>query len=259
MNVMNSYTSLIKSSGAGDKVFKLLDRTPPSPGTGSPRVIAGGDVAAAADEEVEVEAEAARDAIAAAGQRGTGEEYGLSRCRNETETGGGDDNNGVGIQFDRVTFAYPSRPSRAVLNDLSLTVEPGSTTALVGPSGCGKSTVIGLIERFYDPGSGSLAIGGADLRKLDVSAHRRRVGIVTQDPVLFTGTILSNIKYGRPTATLEEVIEAATLANAHGFVSAFPDGYSTEVGERGVQLRYGSHKRIGLFLFPTVHFSGPNF
>lgn len=116
----------------------------------------------------------------------------------------------------------------------------------VGPSGCGKSTIVALLQRFYDPNNGQIVIDGQDIQSLDIKAHRERIGVVTQDPTLFSGTILSNITYGLPNATREQAIEAALQANAHHFISSFPEGYETEVGERGIQLSGGQKQRIAI-------------
>jgi len=118
--------------------------------------------------------------------------------------------------------------------------------ALVGLSGCGKSTVIGLLQRFYDVQEGSVCVDGTDIREIDLKSHRSVIGIVTQDPSLFTGTIYQNITYGRLAATVDEVIEAAKLANAHNFIEQLPEKYQTQVGERGMQLSGGQKQRIAI-------------
>lgn len=150
------------------------------------------------------------------------------------------------IVLERVSFAYPTRPDQPVLRDVDLVLEPGRVLALVGPSGSGKSTVAQLIARFYDPVSGRITFDGHDLTTLDPDWVRARIGAVAQEPVLFAGTIEDNIRYGRPGASAEAVVEAAKAANAHGFVSAFPDGYRTLVGERGVRLSGGQKQRIAI-------------
>jgi len=248
MNVMNSYTSLVKSSGAGDKVFALLDRKPPPPGTGSDRVVAGERDDTGEDDSIEdVHGYEDGDAVEESEAVDNGDAHDDTEPGEEPEVlkeDGSKAGGGCSLALRDVSFAYPCRPSRPVLSGMTLEIPPGSTVALVGPSGCGKSTVINLLERFYDPLSGCVLVDGRDLRRIDVKAHRRRVGIVTQDPVLFSGTIRSNVSYGRPAATQEEIVRAARLANAHDFVSAFPDGYDTEVGERGTQLSGGQRQRI---------------
>lgn len=150
------------------------------------------------------------------------------------------------IVLERVSFAYPTRPDQLVLKDVDLVLEPGKVLALVGPSGSGKSTVAQLIARFYDPAAGRITFDGQDLTTLDPDWVRARIGTVAQEPVLFAGTIEENIRYGRPGASAEEVVEAAKAANAHGFVSAFPEGYRTLVGERGVRLSGGQKQRIAI-------------
>lgn len=150
------------------------------------------------------------------------------------------------IELRNVSFSYPSRPSRNVLSGFNLEIPAGKTVALVGGSGCGKSTIIGLLQRYFDPTGGSVSIDGIDLRSMDIKLHRRHIGTVTQEPVLFSGTILSNITYGSPNATLEQAIEAAKLANAHGFITSFPEGYYTACGERGVALSGGQKQRISI-------------
>ncbi|KAL6071258.1 Multidrug resistance protein 1 [Balamuthia mandrillaris] len=149
------------------------------------------------------------------------------------------------IEFEHVSFTYPTREVE-VLSDLSFSIEPGQTVALVGESGSGKSTCIALLERFYDPSHGRLLIDGQDLRELDLQWYHDHVALVSQEPVLFSGTITENIRYGRDTATLEEVQEAARAANAHNFVKDLPDGYETLVGERGVALSGGQKQRVAI-------------
>lgn len=150
------------------------------------------------------------------------------------------------LDFNDVSFAYPSRPDTPVLRALSLQVAPGEVVALVGPSGGGKSTLAALLMRFYDPLGGTLSIDGADLRTLDAGWLRRQIGTVAQEPILFSTSIADNIRYGRPDANDEEVAQAARVANADTFVSRFPDGYQTLVGERGVQLSGGQKQRIAI-------------
>jgi ATP-binding cassette subfamily B (MDR/TAP) protein 1 len=128
-----------------------------------------------------------------------------------------------------------------------LNVPAGKTVALIGKSGCGKSTIFSLLQRFYDPSSGDISISGTNLKDLNVLNYRKSIGTVTQDPMLFSGTIMSNIAYCAPDSTsMEQVIEAAKLANAHSFIESFEDGYNTEVGERGVQLSGGQKQRVAI-------------
>ncbi|KMT06220.1 hypothetical protein BVRB_7g161500 [Beta vulgaris subsp. vulgaris] len=150
------------------------------------------------------------------------------------------------VELKHVDFSYPTRPDISVFQDLNLRARAGKTLALVGPSGCGKSSVISLVLRFYDPSSGRVMIDGKDIRKYNLKSLRQHIGLVPQEPCLFATTIYDNIKYGNENATETEIIEAATLANAHKFISAMPEGYKTQVGERGVQMSGGQKQRIAL-------------
>ena len=190
------------------------------------------------------------------------------------------------VRLTDVQFKYPARPDVLVLKGLDVEVLPGKTVALVGASGCGKSTVIQLVERFYDPAAGHVLLDGVDLRELNIPWAWSQIGLVGQEPVrgrragrgsgrrrgfppqltrrracrrasrrvadrtraqiLFQGTIGENIRYGKPDATQEEVEAAAKEANAHNFITALPDGYSTQVGERGSQLSGGQKQRIAI-------------
>jgi ABC-type multidrug transport system fused ATPase/permease subunit len=152
----------------------------------------------------------------------------------------------AGSSWTGVTFAYPVRSDVTVLRDVDLALEPGTITALVGPSGAGKSTVASLLLRLYDPDSGTLRLDGHDLRDLDPQWLRRHIGTVAQEPVLFSTSITENIRYGRPEATSEAVEQAARVANAHDFIAELPDGYDTEVGERGVRLSGGQKQRVAI-------------
>jgi ATP-binding cassette subfamily B protein len=150
------------------------------------------------------------------------------------------------IELREVSFAYPARPDVPVLKRLDLRIHPGEAIALVGPSGSGKSTIASLVGRLYDPQNGAVILDGADLRTLSPDWLRRQIGVVAQEPILFSGTIADNIRYARPTATDEEVASAARAANAHEFVERFPEGYRTLVGERGVQLSGGQKQRVAI-------------
>ena len=157
------------------------------------------------------------------------------------------------VRFEDVSFRYgaeadaaDTRGKRAVLHNIALSAEPGEITALVGPSGAGKSTLVTLIPRFYDPTAGRITLDGADLRELDELALRAHIGIVPQETQLFSGTVRDNIRYGKPGATNAEVEDAARAANAHDFISAFPDGYETVVGERGIKLSGGQRQRVAI-------------
>lgn len=150
------------------------------------------------------------------------------------------------IEFASVVFAYPVRPDVRVLDDIDLKLEPGTVTALVGPSGAGKSTVAALMLRLYDPDGGVVSLDGRNLKELDAGWLRTRIGTVAQEPVLFSTTIAANIRYGRPEATDAEVEAAASAAHAHEFIIDLPDGYATEVGERGVRLSGGQKQRVAI-------------
>jgi ATP-binding cassette subfamily B protein len=153
---------------------------------------------------------------------------------------------GVELTFDAVRFAYPSRSDVEVLRGLSFTVARGHTVALVGPSGAGKTTVFQLLQRFYDVSGGSIALDGIDLREASLADLRARIALVPQEPVIFSGSLLENIRYGRREATDDEVRAAAAAAFVDEFVERLPDGYATEVGERGVRLSGGQRQRIAI-------------
>ena len=153
---------------------------------------------------------------------------------------------GSSVAFEHVSFNYPSRPQQAALQDFSLQVMPGETVALVGPSGAGKSTVFQLLLRFYDIGSGRLALDGIAVNEASLSELRHRVGIVPQDSVIFSENAMENIRYGRPDASDTEVMAAAQAAFAHDFIMALPEGYQTFLGERGVRLSGGQRQRISI-------------
>lgn len=152
------------------------------------------------------------------------------------------------IYFDHINFSYPNRDDTPVLVGLSLYVLKGTTVAFVGESGCGKSTICSLLQRFYDPIDGNITINGTQIKDVNIQYLRENIGVVSQEPVLFAGTILENIQYGRSSvkATFEQIIEAAKVANAHDFIQEFPDGYQTLVGERGIQLSGGQKQRIAI-------------
>jgi ATP-binding cassette subfamily B protein len=150
------------------------------------------------------------------------------------------------VAFAAVSFRYPARPEAPVLHEVTLTARPGERIALVGPSGAGKSTLTALLLRFYDPESGRLLIDGRDARDYPLSWLRGQMAIVPQDVLLFGGTIAENIVYGRPGADAAAVREAARLANADDFIAAFPEGYATLVGDRGIKLSGGQRQRIAI-------------
>ncbi|CUH37463.1 Putative multidrug export ATP-binding/permease protein [Jannaschia seosinensis] len=153
---------------------------------------------------------------------------------------------GEGVALEGVTFRYPTRPDVPTLDDVTLRVEPGETVALVGPSGAGKSTIIQLLQRFYDPDTGRVTLGGVDLRDMTRAEFRRHMALVPQDPVIFAASARDNIRFGNPDATDEQVEAAARAAAAHDFLTALPDGYDTYVGERGVMLSGGQKQRIAI-------------
>ena len=149
------------------------------------------------------------------------------------------------IELEHVTFTYPDAHEPA-LKDLSLRVEPGDTAALVGSSGAGKSTATNLIARFWDPQAGRVTIDGMDLRTFDLEALRRRIALVPQDPTLFSGTVAANIRYADPDAPDDAVRRAGEMANAHAFIQRLPNGYETQIGERGVRLSGGQKQRVAI-------------
>jgi ATP-binding cassette subfamily B multidrug efflux pump len=149
-----------------------------------------------------------------------------------------------GVHFEDVSFAYNNGPT--VLEDITFTVQPGQTVALIGPTGSGKSTIISLLPRFYDPVRGQVLVDGKDVRSVKLDSLRTHIGMVLQNPFLFSTTIRENIAYGRLDASDEEVIQAAKAANAHEFIQRFPNGYDTLVGERGVTLSGGQRQRVAI-------------
>jgi ABC transporter fused permease/ATP-binding protein len=187
------WADFMKASGAGARIFEILDRTP------------------------SMSSEGARPESAP-----------------------------CAMKFKDVSFRYPSRPEAKVLSHVDLTLDPGEVVALVGPSGSGKSTIAALLARLYDPEEGRIELDGRDIRELAPDWLRAQVGAVAQEPLLFSCTIADNIRYARPDATPTEVEEAARIANAFDFVSGFPDGFATIVGERGMQLSGGQKQRIAI-------------
>lgn len=149
------------------------------------------------------------------------------------------------IKFEDVSFAYPTRPAVKIFNGLNFEIQPGSNVCVVGPSGGGKSTVASLLLRFYNPVSGTISINGVDVSTMNVKSLRKRIGMVSQEPVLFSGTIAENISYGKPRASRMDIIAAARKANCN-FISDLPDGLETQVGARGSQLSGGQKQRIAI-------------
>ncbi|MBP01951.1 MAG: ABC transporter [Rhodospirillaceae bacterium] len=150
------------------------------------------------------------------------------------------------VVFRDVSFRYPSRSDTAALSNLSIKVKSGETVALVGPSGAGKTTVFQLLLRFYDPNSGSVIIDGTDIRNVDPKKVRRRIGLVSQDPIIFSTNAFENIRYGRPEAKDEEVYAAAEAAIATEFIAKLPEGFDTFLGQKGTRLSGGQKQRIAI-------------
>jgi ATP-binding cassette subfamily B protein len=150
------------------------------------------------------------------------------------------------VRFDDVTFHYPSRPKTPALDAFSLEVRSGEVVALVGPSGAGKTTVFQLLLRFYDPTSGRVSIDGIDAREADPRELRKRIAVVAQEPVIFAASVIDNVRYGRPDASEEEVRDALAMANALEFVEQLPQGFASQLGERGVKLSGGQRQRVAI-------------
>jgi ATP-binding cassette, subfamily B, multidrug efflux pump len=148
------------------------------------------------------------------------------------------------VVFDKVRAEY--KKGEPVLKDIDLVAEPGQTIAIVGPTGAGKTTMVNLLPRFYDVTGGSVTIDGIDVRDVTLSSLRRKIGVVLQDTFLFSDTVANNIRYGRPDAGDEAVIEAAKLARAHDFIEKLPDGYQTVLGERGAGLSQGQRQLLSI-------------
>jgi ABC-type multidrug transport system fused ATPase/permease subunit len=150
------------------------------------------------------------------------------------------------VAFENVSFCYPGRPDFRVLDNVSIQVPEGKTLAIVGPSGAGKSTIINLLYRFYEPDSGRITLGGKPIADMGLYECRKKLALVPQEILLFGGSIYDNILYGNPEAGQDAVYKAAQMANAHDFISAFPEGYETIVGDRGIKLSGGQRQRIAI-------------
>ncbi|NBJ12141.1 ABC transporter transmembrane domain-containing protein [Microvirga arsenatis] len=150
------------------------------------------------------------------------------------------------VSFEEVRFAYPTRSEQQALHGLSFAVASGERVAIVGPSGAGKSTILQLLLRFYDPQEGTIRVDGVPIAEADPFALRARMALVPQEPTIFAASVLDNIRYGRPEATEEEVRRAAELASADGFIQAMPQGYQTQIGERGITLSGGQRQRLAI-------------
>ena len=150
------------------------------------------------------------------------------------------------LQFDHVTFSYPLRPEIAALKDINLSIKPGERVAIVGPSGAGKTTLFQMVLRFYDPEAGIVRLDGVDIKTLDPKSLRAQLGLVPQDPVIFSTNAWDNIGYGRPDATKDEIRAAAKAAHADRFLKDLPEGYETYLGEKGVRLSGGQKQRIAI-------------
>ncbi len=153
---------------------------------------------------------------------------------------------GARLQLDALRFHYPSRPDTWALDGLSGTIQAGQTVAIVGPSGAGKTTLFDLLMRFHDPQQGTVSLDGVPITQLALNDLRQRIALVPQTPVVFTGTVLENIRYGAPDASLQAVQAAAQAAHAHAFIEALPQGYDTELGDRGVRLSGGQRQRLAI-------------
>ena len=150
------------------------------------------------------------------------------------------------IRFEHVGFRYPARPQIVALDDITLAIAPGETVALVGPSGAGKTTLFQLLLRFYDVSAGCIRLNGRDIRELSLHALRDKIAIVPQDPVIFSANAMENIRYGRPTASDEEVMAAARAAQVESFIDRLPEAYQTFLGERGTRLSGGQRQRVAI-------------
>ena len=150
------------------------------------------------------------------------------------------------LRFDEVSFCYPARPATVAAGPLSFAVEPGERVALVGPSGAGKSTLFALLLRFYDPQAGRVLLDGIDIKQCAAQDVRRAIALVPQDPVIFAASVTENVRFGRPDASADEVHAACVAAHALEFIERLPQGFDTELGERGVRLSGGQRQRLSI-------------
>jgi ATP-binding cassette subfamily B protein len=150
------------------------------------------------------------------------------------------------VRFENISFSYRGEARRRALHDVDFEARPNQVVALIGPTGSGKTSIINLIPRFYDPTTGRVLIDGHDIREADLKSLRRQIGIVLQTSLLFSASLRENIAYGRPEASEDEIVAAAQAARAHDFITSFPDGYDTAVGERGVTLSGGQRQRVAI-------------
>jgi ABC-type multidrug transport system fused ATPase/permease subunit len=259
-SVSSTYSELKRAAGAASRLFELTDRVPRMPlgdGGGAsywrPELDADDAAEARAGQSWAVRRRP-RSAAAITGE-GAGYLSPLPAASSDSSSGASSSSSSLvtlpevrgDVTFRDIAFAYPSRPDQPVLEGCSLVVPAGKTVAVVGGSGSGKSTLAALLTRQYDPAGGAVLLDGVDIRGLDPSWLRGRViGTVAQEPQLFACSVADNIRYGRPGATDDEVVAAAKLAHAHGFITAFPEGYATQVGERGLKLSGGQRQRVAI-------------
>ena len=170
----------------------------------------------------------------------------LEETSSVPDTGSVQPGRGQAINIKGLSFYYPSRPKTLALDDLTMTIQPGASLALVGPSGAGKSTLFELLQRFHDPQRGGIYYGDIDIRDIPLTTWREKAALVPQSPVLFTGSVRYNIAYGKPEASLEEIKTAAGIAHAHEFIGALPEGYESALGAQGVQLSGGQRQRLAI-------------
>lgn len=170
----------------------------------------------------------------------------LEETSSVPDTGSVQPGRGQAINIKGLSFYYPSRPKTPALDDLTMTIQPGASLALVGPSGAGKSTLFELLQRFHDPQRGGIYYGDVDIRDIPLATWREKAALVPQSPILFTGSVRYNIAYGKPEASLEEIKTAAGIAHAHEFIEALPEGYESPLGAQGVQLSGGQRQRLAI-------------